>query len=432
MLQIVSTLTCLSRQKQKKSIAIALALLGLFSLSHANEPLTFKMLIEKANAHYPALQAARLDHRAAIQEYQAARRLYWPTLSLTVEGTTHKNSSSAASKTLHVEQTLWDAGGRKAQVAGSEIASNLEALRVVLLQEEVHLQLANAWQNLLASHERIAVANQTIQRLQNYELQMQRRVEAEASPQIDLELTSSRIVQTQVELINAKNSLQEAINRIEQYTGLTHLGAMLGRQAPGSLGIQTHQLDQSLKKVDLALIVDHHPAVLKAKAQAAQSKAKLDQKMAEGWPQVYVRVSQPLSNLPVGYQQGPTAFVGIRYSSSAGFSNRIQAQALATRLFSSEEWVRGASTDLMQTLRVEQDGYVNSKARIQSLERSVEGSARVLLSYQRQFEGGRKNWQDLLNAVREMAQNQYALADAKAGLQGAAYRLQIRSGQMFE
>jgi len=53
----------------------------------------------------------------------------------------------------------------------------------------------------------------------------------------------------------------------------------------------------------------------------------------------------------------------------------------------------------------------------------------VLDSYQRQFQAGRKSWLDLLNAVRELAQNQYALADAHAAMDAAMHRLQIRSGQ---
>jgi adhesin transport system outer membrane protein len=36
---------------------------------------------------------------------------------------------------------------------------------------------------------------------------------------------------------------------------------------------------------------------------------------------------------------------------------------------------------------------------------------------------------DLLNAVRELAQNEYALADSRAAMAAAMYRLQIRSGQ---
>jgi adhesin transport system outer membrane protein len=63
------------------------------------------------------------------------------------------------------------------------------------------------------------------------------------------------------------------------------------------------------------------------------------------------------------------------------------------------------------------------------LDQSVRGSDKVLESYQRQFQAGRKSWLDLLNAVRELAQNQYALADAKASMAAAMLRLQIRMGQ---
>ena len=66
---------------------------------------------------------------------------------------------------------------------------------------------------------------------------------------------------------------------------------------------------------------------------------------------------------------------------------------------------------------------------ISALEKSVYGADLVLESYQRQFEASRKTWQDLLNAVRELAQNQYALADANARLMGARHRLEIRMGQ---
>jgi adhesin transport system outer membrane protein len=77
----------------------------------------------------------------------------------------------------------------------------------------------------------------------------------------------------------------------------------------------------------------------------------------------------------------------------------------------------------------DQEEWSNTRKRIAALEKSVQGSDLVLASYQRQFQAGRKTWQDLLNAVRELAQNQYALVDAQATMMGAMYRLQVRMGQ---
>ena len=87
---------------------------------------------------------------------------------------------------------------------------------------------------------------------------------------------------------------------------------------------------------------------------------------------------------------------------------------------------------MVQTLQSDHLEFVSARARISALEKTVAGSTLVLDSYKRQFEAGRKTWQDLLNAVRELAQNQYALADARASMAGAMYRLKIRMGQEVE
>ena len=49
----------------------------------------------------------------------------------------------------------------------------------------------------------------------------------------------------------------------------------------------------------------------------------------------------------------------------------------------------------------------------------------VLASFERQFQANRKTWLDLLNQVRELAQNEYALVDAQASLVSSRLRLEI-------
>ena len=107
----------------------------------------------------------------------------------------------------------------------------------------------------------------------------------------------------------------------------------------------------------------------------------------------------------------------------------VEAQAISTRILSSEQSVEAAFRETLQILQIEQEEFINARSRLISLEKSVAGSEKVLDSYQRQFQAGRKSWLDLLNAVRELAQNEYALADSRAAMAAAMYRLQIRSGQ---
>jgi adhesin transport system outer membrane protein len=395
----------------------------------AQTKLVFKDLLSEASMNYPALRASRLEARAALEDLRAARRLYWPTISVVTEAASSKATSSNPSQYVSVEQTLWDSGRIKSQIAESQAVTDIQTLKAALQQEAVYLELANAWQNMLASKERMNVAMQTMERLHDYQQQMSRRVKVETSPRIDLELANSRILQTQVELISAQYSLKQALTRIEQYTGRQDLYAMVTSQSSLMSEDSLSGFAATLGAVNWQAVVDQHPAIAKVRAEAVQGQTRLDQKKSEAWPQLYVRINQPLYQLAPGYQTGPTAFLGLRYSTSAGFINQLQADALATRVASAQELVHAASTDLLQTLKVEQDELVSARSRIDSLEKTVRGADLVMESYQRQFKAGKKTWQDLLNAVREMAQNQYVLADARASLQGVIYRIQIRTGQ---
>jgi adhesin transport system outer membrane protein len=87
---------------------------------------------------------------------------------------------------------------------------------------------------------------------------------------------------------------------------------------------------------------------------------------------------------------------------------------------------------MQHTLQSDREEFVSARLRIAAIEKSVDGSALVLASYKRQFEAGKKTWLDLLNAVRELAQNQYNLVEARGTLTGAMYRLQLRMGNLSQ
>ena len=93
-----------------------------------------------------------------------------------------------------------------------------------------------------------------------------------------------------------------------------------------------------------------------------------------------------------------------------------------------QQLVETTQREVIEAFQNDREDIVASHKRVRALLRAVAGSEAVLASYQRQFQGGKKSWLDLLNAVRELTQNEYALADAKTSLMGAVYRYQVRAG----
>ena len=390
--------------------------------------LKLQYLLDATAASYPSLMASRTEARASEQDLEATQRQRWPTFSSSVESLTG-NARSFPSRSVQVEQTVWDAGRVSARISEAKASVDQGHVKTILQRQELFLQVISGWQNLLSANGRSQVAVQTIQLLRTFQAQMQRRVEAEASPRIDLELANARLLQTEVELETAQSSLQVALTRLEQLSGeqnlaifLPHLPAMPSLQ-------ETQGLAQKMSQIDWHRVAAEHPSVMRSQFEAIQAKSRLKVKQSEGWPQIYVRAFQPLGTLPTSSDTGMTTFIGLRYTPGAGLSNIIEAQALETRISSAELTVMTAHRDIQQTLLSDQEELANTRRRITALEKSVTGSDLVLASYQRQFQAGRKTWQDLLNAARELAQNQYALVDAQAAMMGAMYRLQVRMGQ---
>lgn len=390
--------------------------------------LNLRYLLDATAATYPSILASRFEARANEQDLVATERQRWPTFSSSIESMSG-NARSFPNRSMQVEQTLWDAGRVTARINESQAMVEQGQIKTVLQRQELHLQVVAAWQNLMGAVARTQVANQTLARLGAFQAQMKRRVEAEASPRIDLELASARLLQTEVELETAQSSLQVALTRLEQLSGEQNLSAYLHRLPAMPTLQDTQGTAEKLAQTDWHRVAAEHPSVLRAQFEAQQAKSRLKAKQAEGWPQIYVRAFQPIGALPTSSDTSMTTFIGLRYSPGAGLANVVEAQALETRISSSEQMVVTAHRDVRQSLQSDQEELMNTRKRIAALERSVEGSDLVLASYQRQFQAGRKTWQDLLNAVRELAQNQYALADSQAAMMGAMYRLQVRMGQ---
>jgi adhesin transport system outer membrane protein len=409
------------------TFVIAACLSGLAHASNEVEALILEQLFDATAASYPSLIAAKIEAQASTEDVVAMERISWPAVSATIESYTG-NTRSIPSRGVQVDQTVWDFGRNTAKISETQLSADASLLKTYLQQQDVFLQVIAAWQNMISANERLKVAKLTVNRLKNYQSQMRRRVAAEASAPIDLELADSRLIQTEVEQAAAENNLQVALMRLEQFSGMSNLLRRVeDARYPVTL-FETQLFNEKLRGVDWRVIASNHPASAKSRIEVVQFQKRLEAKKAEALPQIFVRMYKPIGVIPSSSDTSTTAFLGLRYAPGAGLSTYAEAKAISTRINSAEESVEAAIREMQQTLQSDHEEFLNARIRLGALEKSVASSALVLESYQRQFQAGRKQWQDLLNQVRELAQNQYALADAQAAMVGAMYRLRVRMG----
>ena len=240
-------LTLISRMKYSyKSLVVAAVLLitlpGVPTTAHAQsaehllakplslanavpsqEALTLNLLLSAAAATHPSMLAARFEAQATVVDVTAAERQRWPVVSAVLESASNSKNSTATTRLLRLQQTLWDGGRNSARIADAENLAEIGQIKVDLQRQQLYLQIVAGWQNLLNASERKKIAQKTIERLKIYQAQMQRRVDAEASSRIDLELADSRLLQTSVELNTSQYSLQVALTRLQQLSGESRL-----------------------------------------------------------------------------------------------------------------------------------------------------------------------------------------------------------------
>lgn len=387
-------------------------------------PLSVELLYAAANQTHPLMMSARLEAQAGVIDVSAVERQRWPTLSAVVESDTG-TLSSPPSHSLRLQQIVWDGGLVSSRVTEAQNQVIISKLRVQLQQKQLFLQITNAWQSMLAAHARVQVAQKTMERLNAFKLQMQRRVDAEASSRIDLVLANSRQLQTQVELDTAQRNLRLALLKLEQLSGEANLRQRLHTlDALPGLPHAAHFLEQ-LQQTDWVDVATRAPAVQIALRDVVSARNRLRTKEAERWPQLYVRLDLPVGGNYLNANNSVVAFAGLSYTPGAGFANVVEAQAMATRIFKAEQGVEAAMKEAQESLQNDREEFINAHAQVAALEKSVAGSDAVLASFERQFQANRKTWLDLLNQVREVAQNEYALTDAQASLVGSRLRIEL-------
>lgn len=388
--------------------------------------LTLQQLVDAAATIHPSMLAARLEAAASTSDVAVAERQRWPSVSAVIESPLNSTNYSSPTRLLRVQQTLWDGGRNLARITDAKTLVEIGEIKIDLQRQQLAIQTVAAWQSLLSATERTRVAQKTIERLKIYQAQLQRRVSAEASPRIDLELADSRLLQTVVELNTAESAMKVALTRLEQLTGEKRLQHRIVRPEVKDDIAAADRFAGVMLQADWSLLASRHPAVSKARAEARQVRNRLSAKEAEKWPEIYMRVDQSFGQ-NTGTGGAPlTAYAGLNYAPSAGFSNALEAQSIATRIASQDQVVETAQREAYETFLTESEEFTSAQSRNAALVKATTGASLVLESYQRQFQAGRKTWQDLLNAVRELAQNEYALADTQATLIGAMRRLEVR------
>jgi adhesin transport system outer membrane protein len=375
-------------------------------------PLQLNEALRLAATEHPTVAASRSERQAALMKLDVAERQRYPNLVAQSAG----NAAGDRITTLRIEQPLWT-GGRitgEIEVANATIRQSDAAL--MQAQQDIMLRVAAAFTELGRIRARQLAARDNVQEHERLASMIERRVASQVSPASDSIQANSRLSQARSELTQLDALALRALSALRQATGTTVTDVAL-TLPPRRLAWRG--LDETL---DAA--TDHAPALRKLQAELEAATAEIAVRRSGAFPRVSLRVDRTYG----GSASGTQAYVGLDFQTGAGFSVQAsmrEAQARQEAIRSQIEALRRETID-----EVSGDWADLGALSVQTttLRSQVASTVSVYDSFVRQYAVGRKGWNDVLNAQREVAQARFQLADVESGALRSRLRLELITG----
>lgn len=389
-----------------------IALLGSLVVS-ARAADDLSRLLEQAMATHPVVEGRRAALEASRADREGAEWQRFPTPSL--EATTRDSGTSAS--LLALEQPVWTGGRITAGVRAAGFREEAARSAVVESQETIALRVINAYGELLRQQQRVVHAEASVGEHERLLAMITRRVEQEVSPPADREFALARLAQARIELSLARQGVQAARSQLSQLVGQPV--QQVAEPAPGARPLPV-SLDLAIARA-----VERSPVLDRLDRSALAAAEDVNARRSVLQPQVAVRLEKQF-----GTQADNRALVVLRAQPGAGLSAGSAVASAQRRV----DEARLAREDAVRSLREQVESawvqFVAAGERVEGSRQSVEMSRLVSESYARQYVAGRKSWIDVLNAVREATQSQFALADALAQSRSASLTLWLLTGSV--
>lgn len=385
---------------------------------------TLERLVSEIAARNPRIRSQSAAATAAGYDVAAARWQFFPAPAVQAE-TSGKDRQLIAS----VTQPIYSFGRLESDLKAAKSRVSLANMRVEEAQYVLSFRVLDLYGQLLSTSRSLEVFRQDVTRLNALEAMIGRRVAAGVSAPVDLNLVLTRIRQSENNIVNLTARQDVALAGLSELLGapLTMQDIVLPTM-PSEILPDDPSVAQDLVEQSLA-----YSPILK-RARGDVEVANIDSKRAVNAikPTFYGKFEQRIDDGRYDTSAFPASRVlfGLQYSLGSGLSSfsrvgaaRAQAEGAQLSLDAAKEDVRSAVLTDLET----RDAALHL---VKSLRLNLLIQEETFGSYNRLFLAGRRSWFDVLNVVREVTENERALADAEVQYLISDYRLQLQTGQI--
>jgi outer membrane protein, adhesin transport system len=380
-------------------------------------------LLLQAQTSHPTVLYGQMARDAASMELGSAKLKFLPGLALShQQGSVAydgQSSNRQTPSTLTLTQPLFQGGALVAgyEKANARLGGADQGLREA--RQELSRKLVTAYGEWLRAWNKNQALSDNVALHEKLAGLIARRVEEHVAPKVDADLANARLMLAKADWQAQRAAQNAALSSISQLVGETVQHAQLVG-AP-VVAPQPPDFEQALQR---ALQVS--PTLERLSFEAEAARFESSEVRAQAFPQLALQLQRQVgSTLGSSMPNYTSASLVVSYAPGNGFVTLRAAEAAQTRAQAVWQQVETARRELTERLTAEFNEYENARLRLTPLQQSVALSGDISQSYDRQYLVGRKSWLDLMNVVREQAQNRIALADLEATLFMTSRRIAI-------
>lgn len=393
--------------------ALVLAALAMLAGAAKAQPSwTFEQVLQSALSSHPTLQGKRSAQAAARAEQDGAEWQRYPALS--VESA---QANSGNSGLVRIEQPLWTGGRITAGINAA--GSRHDAAGAALEEEKLNLSLRviAAYTEAIRQQARQQHATSGVAEHEKLLGMIRRRVEQEVSSLTDQRLAESRTYQAVNDQSAATQALNNSLAQLTQLAGksVVEISALEMSELAAPVGLHA-VLSQALL---------YSPVLRRLTYDEEAANADIAYKRSAYMPQLVLRLEKNM-----GPMNDSRAMLVLLAQPGAGLSAMSGVDAAIAKREAVQMAREAAERDTRERVTLDWNEWAAARLRLENASQSRTMSTEVFESYTRQYVIGRKTWIDVLNAVREATQSQFALEDARAQVIAASLRLSAQSGTL--
>lgn len=381
---------------------------------------TFPEVLRQSLADHPNVLAKRSAAAAADSDHESALWQRYPTP--TVQAISGGGTVATNTSNLQVQQPLWTGGRITAGIDATQFRKDAAVHGISETRQELSLRVVAAYVEAVRQQIREEQAQRSVEEHRRLLALISRRVDQEVSARVDREFAQSRLYQAANDLSLITQQRRSALTQLSQLTGQPV--ARVAVLAQDVLSVPESE-DAAMQKAIAA-----SPTLARMAAEEQAAGADVDSKRASLWPQVALRMERYFGG-GLATASDTRILLVLEAQPGAGLSAGTNIAAARSRQLSLAQGREGALRDLRERVAVDWNELQYARGRRETAELSRATSARVFESYAQQFTTGRKTWIDVMNAVRESTQAEFAVADAAAQFAGAALRLGMVTGTLL-